>query len=106
MHRPEFRQPLDILKFADQIIGKQSNVLIDTNIYKHLGSPEQDHFNVNKDIHIITPKGEFITLQDIIDTFNKIEEQTNYVDHISRSYYYEGLCYDKNNDIWRIQWGS
>lgn len=114
------KQSLDAIKFAERIIGRKWNVVINSNIFDH----NYDYPGLlDKSMDIIEIFGnedKEIELDDIIDVFKKMQRQFDEMDKKglnNRSYYYEGIffdhdeqknreCYGKNVETYKIIWGS
>jgi len=107
----DIRQGCEALELAKKIMGKKS-AKINSNIYSHLigTSDSEDNFDEAEDIIKIKAKTDAgITINDVLVAFRKMKNQFDKVNDSSqsgRSFYYEGMRYDKNTRTYNLIWGS
>ncbi len=92
----------DILKFANEIIGQDGGIKLDTGILHHFCYDENE-----QDIKVIGTMGVPIIMQDIIDTFEKIENDSKFSEAFNseRSFFFDGIT--KNGKrYYSILWSS
>ncbi len=92
----------EILKFASEIIGKDGGIKLDTKILYHNGVDMDKH-----DVVVIGTSGVPIVMQDIINTFTKIENDPKFEEALDsgRSYFFEGYSKDGAGK-YSLFWGS
>ena len=97
---------LDMLKFAKQVLNTRNTVTIDSSVYHHYDYTGAE-LDLRHDIHILRNINKHgITMQDIIDVFEKINEQLEDPRLYGHAYFYEGLTYNKYTRKCEIHWGS
>lgn len=103
---------VDVLRLAEELIGKTETIIIDSGIYKHDIFAGEDETDVQRDareardIHTLRgSKNHPITLFQITDALAAMQEQFKHVSE-DRSYYYEGIDFDPDSNMYMIHWGS
>lgn len=103
------KQALNILTMASKLVGQTSNVYFDSSIYSHSFMDDDPDFSPELDLFVLKATEKHpVTMHGIIDTFNKMQAQFEALDEADddRSYFYEGIEFDKKNNVWCIRWGS
>jgi len=103
---------IEVLLFLKELIGLRENITIDSNIFKHYGCGDGSNglLDESKDIvKIYGRKKGGITMDDIIDAFQKMEKQFAKLEKnnlYGRSYYFEGFECITPEKEYEICWGS
>jgi hypothetical protein len=115
-------QILDILTVAPQLIGKTKTVIFDSGIYKHCFGLDNDidghidpknnvdsRIDLKNDIHKLRGTKETpITIEDILDMFEKMQKQFIRLNKYGyeKNYYYVGIYGHPNSKKRGIEWGT
>ena len=103
-------QSIDALMFAENMIGRRYVITIDSGIFRHNINDDDKLLDETKDIYeLIGDKDNEIEMDDIIYMFKKMQKQFDEMKKKgldNRSYYYEGIEYDRNTKLYKIYWGS
>jgi hypothetical protein len=112
-----FDMEIDVLKLLIDIYGKTHNVIINSEIHKH-SLPRETHGNITiieglklrsinlNDIIIIKgTKIKPINFDDVYKLYKRMQKQIDEFND-DRSYFYEGLSYNKDTGMYQICWGS
>lgn len=102
-------EAINMLKFCDKIVGKKNKITINSNIYRHNIFDDDGVLDLAKDIYIIDSGNNTISINDIIKVFNKMEKQFIHMKGKNldgRSYFFEGIEYNKSTKMYEIFWGS
>lgn len=121
----EFDNAYEMLKFAAKIIGLETNVVINSNVYldsepEDYGDEDEDECTTSLNIKngldldndIITIFGTIdkpININDIVSAFDKIKKQFKILEEKNldnRTFYYEGIIFNAKTNQYDISWGS
>jgi uncharacterized protein YfkK (UPF0435 family) len=113
-----FNEQYIFLKLISRMINSQKNITIDTGIYEHYNNNSDSicsccddaWFDENMDIiEIYGNEDKPISFEDIMDGFKEIRKQLKILNSQrcdKPNYYYEGIKYDKDTDIYSIIWNT
>lgn len=107
----DIEHSIQLLKFADKIIGLTETVTINSGIYEHADfntTKEEEEMDSGKDfIKIRGSARNPITMNDIVAAYEKIMKQSIKISKSSsggRTYFYEGIKYNPRSKTWDILW--
>lgn len=107
-----FEQIITALTLAEEIIGETKNVTFDSCVYKHDffrnhdETPQEIQERHALDIHTIYASEERpVTLSDISSIFMEMQEQFEKL-NTGQSYFFQGINYDPEKDMYVVSWGS
>lgn len=104
----DLQQSIDTMMFLKKIIGKNTNVVIDSGIFKHQRYNEL--LDVSKDIiEIFGNEDKEIDLDDVVDAYNEMQSQFDEISEKNmddRSYEYERIKYNKVTKKYEIIWNG
>ena len=100
----ELYSAVEILTIANEIIGKNGPIEIDSGIYSH--NNDMDENEKGSDIYILGKDGSVITFEQLIKLLGQLDELVNdLMDNTGRSYYFEGLEQTPDDKL-VMSWGS
>lgn len=103
---------LELMMCASDNIRGTESITFDSGIYQHYYElPEElEELKEEDDIHILeASKDKPITLQTFINVIYEINEQFTTMKDLrcdGRSYYYEGIRFYTEDNMYHIRWGS
>ncbi|AUL79841.3 putative orfan [Tupanvirus soda lake] len=104
----DLSEVVEILEFANKIVGSTEKITIDSGIYEHddnNGDESHKPKNSKRDIFVIDGTTKPIELVDVVKVFQEMQKQFDNT-YDGCSYVFEGLSYNKNKDCYELLWGS
>ncbi|XWV25395.1 putative ORFan [Tupanvirus deep ocean] len=99
---------VEILDFAEKIVGSTEKVTIDSGIYEHddnNGDESHKPKNSKHDIYVLDGTTKPIELADVVKVFKKMQKQFDNT-YDGRSFVFEGLSYNGKRNCYELLWGS
>jgi len=91
------------------MVGKTGPLNINTGVYeRELGEYEEVGLYAIDDLMVIGNEGKKITFDYVMEIFEYMKDQFKQIDDngFAYAYFYEGIKYNKKDNIYEVLWGS